>query len=179
MKDVAFIKVVITGAFNAGKTRFIRSASDTPPVLTEELTFGGESAIKRSTTVALDYGKAVLDSGVHVYMFGTPGQERFSFMRDLLARGMDAYIVLVDSTDREALPKGRAIVEGFAALPSTPYVIAASRADLSDALGAEELRRLLGVAAEVPIVPCNAQQRASVHSVLATLLELPGVRVRS
>src|SRR5438128_2175595 len=78
------LKVLITGAFNAGKTRFIRSASDVPPVLTEEATYERESAVKTSTTVALDYGKVMLRD-VHIYLFGTPGQERFFFMRELLA----------------------------------------------------------------------------------------------
>jgi signal recognition particle receptor subunit beta len=174
-----FLKVVITGAFNAGKTRFIRSASATPPVLTEESTFGSENAIKRSTTVALDYGKAELAGGVHVYLFGTPGQERFSFMRDLLARGMDAYVVLVDSTDPDSIPKCQAILADFAALPAVPYVIAASKADHSAALSVQDLRRLLGVAPTVPIIPCDARQKASVHAVLTSLLTLPGVKVRS
>ncbi len=173
------LKVVVTGTFNAGKTRFIRSASDGPPVLTEELTFGVESGIKKSTTTALDYGKVVMPDGMHLYLFGTPGQDRFSFMRDVLAQGMDAYILVVDSTDGGAILQARVIGNIFAAMPPVPWIVAATKVDLPGALDEEELRRYLDVPLEIPIVPCNAQQRSSVHHVLATLLALPTVKARS
>ncbi len=165
------LKVVVTGAFNAGKSTFIRTVSIVPPVLTEELTFGQESAVKRSTTVALDYGKAILDGGMTVHLFGTPGQARFSFMREVLAEGMNAYVMMVDSTDSGALYETQSLLESFAQLPEVPYLIAATKADLPGALSESELHRYLR--AQVPIVVCDARDEDSVHSVLRALLVHP------
>ncbi|GAC1431074.1 MAG: ATP/GTP-binding protein [Chloroflexota bacterium] len=174
---MASLKVLITGPFNAGKTRFISSASDAPPVLTEEVTVGRERAIKPSTTIALDYGKTTLGD-VHVYLFGTPGQERFSFMRELLAQGMDGYVVLADSVDLDALDQVQHVLATFATLSSVPHVVAASKTDVPGALDAEELRELLDLPAAVPLLPCDARERESVHAVLAALLAMPGMKVR-
>ncbi len=170
---VMSLKVVVTGAFNAGKSTFIRTISTVPPVLTEELTFGGESAVKRSTTVALDYGRAVTEGGLLLHLFGTPGQARFSFMREVLAQGMDAFVMVVDSTDSGALYETQALLDAFARLPNAPYVIAATKGDLPGALRDDELRRYLHV--EAPIMACDARSRASVQAVLEALLTLPSV----
>ena len=170
------LKVVVTGAFNAGKSTFIRSVSIVPPVLTEELTFGEESSVKRSTTVALDYGKTVLDGGTTVHLFGTPGQARFSFMREVLAEGMNAYIMMVDSTDSGALYETRALLDSFALLPEAPYLIAATKADLPGALSERELRRYLQE--DAAIVICDARSEESVQDVLRALLALPRTMAR-
>jgi signal recognition particle receptor subunit beta len=172
------LKVLITGPFNAGKTRFIRSASDVPPVLTEEPTFGDERMAKDSTTVALDYGMTVVRN-VRLYLFGTPGQERFATIRQSLAQGMDTYITLVDSTDPRSAEAAREVLGAFATLAAVPYLIGATRADMPEARRPDELRRYLGVPPEVPVLLCNARQRSSVHQVLTALLSLPGLRVRS
>ena len=89
-------KLVITGAFNTGKTTFIRSLSDITAVDTDKATSSAdEQRIKASTTVAMDYGRVQLDDR-RVQLFGTPGQTRFDFMREVLAKDMDGFLVLVD-----------------------------------------------------------------------------------
>ena len=101
-------KLVVTGPFNAGKTTFVNSlANGGGTVNTDRITSRTvETRIKASTTVALDYGKVTLGRNVDIHLFGTPGQERFDFMRDLLAEGMHGFFFLVDATDRASLRPG-------------------------------------------------------------------------
>lgn len=170
-------KIVITGPFNAGKTQFIITASDRPPILTEEQTHGSEGTAKAQTTVALDYGKAMLDNGIILHLFGTPGQKRFAFVRDLLSQGMDGFVLVIDSADRQALADARAIAMEFESLSPVPGVIAANKADLAMALGPSTVRAELGLGAHMPVVPCSTLIKASVRDVLATLVRLPGFGV--
>ena len=91
-------KFVITGAFNAGKTTFVNTLSDISTVNTDRAIRDSiESAIKASTTTALDYGQVQMDEALTVHLFGTPGQPRFDFMRHILSKGMDGFVFLVDA----------------------------------------------------------------------------------
>jgi len=91
-------KIVVTGPFNSGKTAFIRTISDIDVVMTERRITTAERGIKASTTVAMDYGRVELDGRI-LHLYGTPGQARFDFMWEILAREMSGFIVLADSTD--------------------------------------------------------------------------------
>jgi signal recognition particle receptor subunit beta len=95
-------KVVVTGPFNVGKTEFVRTVSDIPIVSTEKRITDHLASTKEETTVAMDYGHTRLgDDMFHLY--GTPGQPRFDFMWDILSTEMQAYLLLVDSSDRQSL----------------------------------------------------------------------------
>src|SRR2546421_6651426 len=99
--DVTSVKVVVTGPFAAGKTTFISSLSDIPLVSTEKPVTDETRVTKELTTVSMDFGKISFgrgDDALALYLFGTPGQERFDFMWEVLARGMLGFVVMVDVT---------------------------------------------------------------------------------
>lgn len=166
------VKIVVTGAFAAGKTEFIRTVSDIEVVSTEcEVTDTDERQLKAETTVALDFGTLAIDDEVNLYLFGTPGQERFDFMWDVLAVGCIGYVVMVDSCRPAGLNETRRLIEYFATLTDVPFVVAANKQDDPTALPPAFIRRRLGLPLTVPVVPCVASERDSVKQVLLTLLD--------
>lgn len=165
------VKIVVTGSFAAGKTAFIRAVSDIEVVATEcDVTERDERRLKAETTVALDFGTLAIDDNVSLYLFGTPGQERFDFMWDVLAIGCIGYIVLVDSCRPGGLTPTRRIIDHFAGLTDVPFVVAANKQDDPAALPPAFIHRRLGLPQDVPVVPCIATERESVKQVLLTLL---------
>jgi len=94
----AEIKIVFTGTVGAGKTTAIASVSDRPPVATDALATDDTGALKPTTTVALDYGEMRLPDGDKLRLYGTPGQHRFRFMWEILAKGALGFVILVDNT---------------------------------------------------------------------------------
>jgi uncharacterized protein len=165
------LKLVITGAYAAGKSSFIRTISDIEVVATEYATSDPhERAVKPETTVALDFGMTAISDVQTLYLFGTPGQERFDFMWEQLSVGCLGYVVLVDSCRPADLEPARRLLERFAALTDVPFVVAANKQDDPAALPLPYLRQRLGLAPEVALVPCVATDKASVRQVLLTLL---------
>lgn len=166
------VKVVVTGPFAAGKTTFISALSEIPLFSTEQPVTDSGKKVKSVTTVSMDWGKITfrLESDeIVLYLFGTPGQDRFDFMWDVLARGMLGFIVMVDVTRDESLEEARSILEYFKGLASVPYVVAANRATGDDA-AIEEVRRRLGLGASDTVVACEAVSRQSAKEVLLALL---------
>ncbi len=161
-------KVVITGAFNAGKTEFVRSASAVPIVSTDRKVTDERADVKETTTVAMDYGQATVD-GCLLHLYGTPGQERFDFMWDILAREMDGFLVLVDSTDRTSLTVARRILRHFKRRRRTKWLVVATKQDLRGAMSLEEVARRLRVPAANGVVACDPRKRARTHGVLKQL----------
>lgn len=162
-------KVVITGAFNTGKSVFIQSASDIAVVSTEKSITDDLGQIKETTTVAMDYGQTTVgDTLFHLY--GTPGQPRFDFMWDILARDTDALLVLVDSTDRSTLTLARQLLRRLARR-QTPYLVVATKQDGHRPMSLQEIAESLGVDSQ-RVVACDPRERASTHAVLARLSEL-------
>lgn len=165
-------KVVVTGVFNAGKTTFVTTLSDIDIVNTDKATSRpAESRIKPTTTVAMDYGKVKINRNVSLHLFGTPGQERFDFMRDLLADGMNGFIFLVDSTDRPALGQAGELLALFSKLGRVPYLLVANKADLKG-LSLDEIRTALRLPPRQPIVSCVATDKASVRAVAEHLIAM-------
>lgn len=164
-------KVVITGAFNTGKSAFIRTASDIAVVSTEKPITDDLSQVKETTTVAMDYGQTTV-GGMLFHLYGTPGQPRFDFMWDILARDADALLVLVDSTDRSTLTLARQLLRRLARR-RTPYLVVATKQDGHRPMPPQEIARLLGVASQ-RVVACDPRQKASTHAVLAHLSGLLG-----
>jgi hypothetical protein len=138
-------KILVTGPYNAGKSSFVHSAS-TRAVSVDRL----------GTTIALDHGH-VDYSGFSVDLFGTPGQERFDPILELLGGEALGVIVVVDSTDPETFLRAKEMLEKSKSV-GLPYVIAANKANLEGALKTEEIREAMGLPKDIPIVPVIAEK---------------------
>lgn len=168
---MASFKVVVTGTFNSGKTQFIKTISDIPIVSTEKKITTEDRGIKAETTVAMDYGRVVID-GDTVYLYGTPGQVRFDFMWEILSEEMDAYILLVDSTDVHSFPEALEVSERFRSLGHVPYIIVANKTDMEHAARLGEVRRGTNASSDITVMPCVATQKSSVRQVLLQVLDI-------
>jgi len=164
------VKVVITGAFDAGKTTFIKSVSEITVLSTERQVTGVESLESGETTVAMDFGRITISDDVVLYLFGTPGQERFSFMWETLAEGMLGFVVMVDGTSDDSIHEAVSMIEFFTRISDVPFVVAANRVSEGDAAGLERIRSTLALPPKVALIGCDARDRESVKSVLLGLL---------
>jgi uncharacterized protein len=170
----AAVKVVIVGGFGVGKTTLVGSVSEIRPLTTEEtMTQAGVGVDdtagiggKTSTTVAMDFGRISVNEELVLYLFGTPGQERFWFLWRGLFEGALGAVVLVDTRRLEVSFD----VIGRLEERGVPFVVAVN--SFPDAPGhpVDELRAALDLPAAVPIVMCDARQRASSRDVLMTLM---------
>jgi len=169
------IKILIAGGFGAGKTTLVSSLTEIRPLRTEEdlsapsalidLTEGVES--KTTTTVAMDFGRITIRRDLVVYLFGTPGQQRFWFMWDELAVGALGAVVLADT---------RRLADSFPAVDyfeqrKTPFVVAVNCFDGARRFAPEIVRSALSLNFDVPVVLCDARQRASCRDALVSLVE--------
>lgn len=164
------VKMVVSGAVNAGKTEFIRSISEIEVVSTERRATDDTKLIKKETTVAMDFGRIAIADDLVLHLFGTPGQKRFDFMWEILSEGMLGLVILVDSTRPETFRETNRIIDFFVSYRETPYVIAANKQDRPNAWSPEELRLALRQPPHVKVIPCVASERESVKNVLLQLL---------
>ena len=164
------VKMVITGPFSAGKTEFIRTISEIDVVSTERKITSDAERIKEQTTVAMDFGRITVDEELVLYLFGTPGQKRFDFMWEILSEGMLGFIVIVDSSRPETFREARSILDTFRGYADTPYVIAANKQDHEDAWAPDDLRIALKIGNDIKVLPCIANEKETVKSVLLELL---------
>lgn len=164
-------KIIVTGPFNSGKTAFISTISDIAVVTTERKITTEDRGIKSETTVAMDYGRVELDGKI-LHLNGTPGQARFDFMWEILAREMNGFIVLVDSTDPPSFSDAADLIDLFSGFHDVPYLVAANKTDLPDAVSLTELRRRVNPDLNVTVMPCVAIQKSSVRQVLLQIIEL-------
>lgn len=167
---VGIFKLVITGAFNTGKSTFIRSLSDITTVDTDKATSTpDEQKIKANTTVAMDYGRVKLDDQV-IQLFGTPGQARFSFMREILAKDMDGLLMLVDLSNPATIDEAANVLVEYQKDPPIPYAIVANKSDLNSVMKQHELREQLSIPKDIHIYLCNATDQKSVREVVRRFL---------
>jgi uncharacterized protein len=168
-------KLLIAGGFGVGKTTLVGSISEVRPLRTdEELSERGVGVddtasveLKRTTTVAMDFGRITFPSGAVLYLFGTPGQERFWFMWDELAFGALAAVVLADT---RRLPDCFSSIDYFERR-RTPFVVAANQFDGSPVYDPADIRDALDVDSDVPVLTCDARSRESVKDVLIASVE--------
>ncbi len=160
------LKVIVTGDFSAGKTQFIKTLTQNSFSTEKSITLEGELDIKKTTTVALDYGKITLD-GKTVHLFGTPGQERFKFMWEILDKNKSAFILLVDSTDLNNINNGKSFIDFFYS-EDIPFIIGCNKQDKENALPVGEIKNILEI--EADYLPLVAKDRESSLEVLKHLI---------
>lgn len=169
------VKIVIAGGFGVGKTTTVGAISEIVPLTTEaEMTDAavgiddpGARVDKHTTTVAMDFGCITIDQALKLYLFGTPGQSRFGFMWDDLARGALGAVVVVDS--------GR-LDDCFPAVDyferaDIPFVVAVNAFDGQLAHDLDEVRWALAVKDKIPVLRFDARDRRSVRDTLLALLD--------
>lgn len=161
------LKLVVSGPVGAGKTTFIRSLSDIPVVDTDEA--ATEAIGKAATTVALDFGMLELD-GTQVHLFGTPGQDRFDFMWEILCEGALGLVLLVAGDNPRQLSQARSILEFITSRIPVPFLVGVSRQDLPRVWEPGEVADYFGLPGHC-VVGLDATSRPSCEALLAALLD--------
>ncbi|CAM5484105.1 MULTISPECIES: GTP-binding protein [Streptomyces] len=172
--DTRSVKVMIAGGFGTGKTTMVRSVSDIKPLTTEETLTQASADVDRligvadktETTVSLDFGKIGINDSLVLYLFGTPGQERFWFLWNGLFKGALGAVVLVDT--RRLASSFRAIEE--MERQNVPFVIALNVFPDSKDYPVDEIRDALDIPGHIPVVAFDARDRSASRDVLVTLI---------
>ncbi len=163
------MKILVGGHFNSGKTTFVKTI--TRAISTEKRIFNEEERKKKEyTTVAMDYGTYSF-RGEKINIFGIPGQERFSFMWKVLAKGVSGYIFMLDSADPDMWKDTLKQIELFMQYNEAPYIVAANKQDLENAMSIEHIAQKTGIDRRI-LIPCIAYDEDHVKRCLGVLLTL-------
>lgn len=169
------VKIVVAGGFGAGKTTLVGSVSEIPPLATEEILTQASEGVddldgvdhKSKTTVALDFGRITISEQLKLYLFGTPGQQRFSFMWDDLSHNALGAVAIVDT---RRLADSFSVVDFFEHR-RIPFVVALNQFEGARVHNVDAVRRALALSDAVPILPFDARDRQQSKDVLIALLE--------
>jgi signal recognition particle receptor subunit beta len=164
------VKVIVTGPFNAGKTTFIKAVSEITVLSTERQISDASGEGSGETTVAMDFGRITISDDVVLYLFGTPGQERFSFMWETLSEGMLGFVLIVDAEDEGSFEDAKAMIAFFKEMSDVPFVVAANKVPATDIKTLRRVRSAIALEDTVPLLPVDAREKESVKAVLLGLL---------
>jgi signal recognition particle receptor subunit beta len=175
LKDAQAVKILVAGGLGAGKTTLVSAVSEIKPLRTEErlseIGAGVDDltgvAGKTTTTVALDFGRITINPELVLYLFGTPGQDRFWFMWKELSVGALGAVVLADTRRLDACFGALDFFESR----NIPFIVAVNCFDDADIYAEDDVRQALDVGAHVPVQHCDARDRGSSQQVLVKLLE--------
>jgi signal recognition particle receptor subunit beta len=169
------LKILIAGGFGVGKTTMVGAVSETLPLLTEEFLTAGSVGVdntsdveqKRTTTIVMDFGRISISPELVLFLFGTPGQDRFLFLWDELALGAIGAVVIADT---------RRLADSFGSIDyferrGTPFVVAVNCFDGAVRYTMEDVRAALTLDPGVPVLLCDARRRESAKEVLIAVVE--------
>ncbi|WP_026311346.1 GTP-binding protein [Parafrankia elaeagni] len=165
-------KILFSGPVGAGKTTAIAAISDIAPVTTETRPTDETRGVKATTTVAMDYGVLRLDGAERIHLYGTPGQDRFAFMRHILAEGAIGVVLLVTSTRPTPLADLHEFIDSFrTVIDETALAVGVTGMDLRRTPGLDDYRRVLAqVGIVAPVFEIDARRRSDVALLVQALL---------